>query len=271
LAVVTTAEWTSPKSVALQETANAADVVSMAEATQTPDGLGVRMAEELGAEPSEDPSTITTGSEHSTYQLGGSELTVAPRSRVQYRGSDAEGWLVVVEDGSVRCEVTPRQGRPDFVVHVGTVEVRVVGTRFEVAYIEGQASVAVVEGEVLVLDGGRRTELTAGQEWSTTKPSHASSDRDLTRKPSPSSTSAREDYELAASLESSEPSRALSIYRRLSQSGGPWAANALYARARLLKEGGRNAEAHELLNRYLKLYPRGTNSADARRLLKHQH
>lgn len=212
---------------------------------------------------------ITTGQEPATYELGGSELLVAPESRLLYRGSDTEGWLVVVESGRVECEVAPRHGRPDFVVRAGTAEVRVIGTRFEVAYEEGQTSVSVDEGKVLVLDGGRQTVLRTGETWSATKVGQAvpaQGHGGAARHGAPSA-SARQDYELAASLESSDPARALSIYRRLSTSKGSWSANALYAQARLLKESGRHAEAKALLSRYLKLYPRGTNAADARRLL----
>jgi hypothetical protein len=271
LAVATATDFLSPGELpGAHPTRSAEDRAASVASAPAHDARSVRIGvTESEDEQPEDQPVITTGSESSTFALGSSELIVAPRSRVQYRGSDADGWVVVVETGRVACEVAPRRGRPDFVVHAGTVEVRVVGTRFDVAYHEGQASVSVDEGKVLVFDSGQQTVLLSGQTWPTRDSSDASSDEqsnDVARRRA-SSTAAREDYELAARLESSEPARALSIYRTLSNSRGPWAANALYAQARLLKEGGRDGEAKKLLSRYLKLYPRGANAADARRLL----
>ncbi len=245
----------------------ATDPVTQAPMQRSPHAADLHAGEHL-----EQPSVVTTGPAEATYQLGSSELTVAPRSKVRYHGSDADGWLVVVESGSIHCEVAPRLTQPDFVVRAGTTEVRVVGTRFDVAYQEGQASVSVDEGRVLVFDGGQHSALRAGQNWPATKATDPALNGEVHTAPRPkrgaSSHSARSTFELAASLETSDPERAESVYRRLSRSGGPWAANALYAQARLLKDGGRDAEADQLLSRYLKQYPRGTNAADARRLLR---
>lgn len=274
LAVVSATGLFTPESqepVAVHQPRSAGNVVTGVAPSRALQEPAVTVpAGEPAEEQSRDLSVITTRSEPVTHELGGSELIVAARSRVRYGGTDADGWLVVVETGSVECEVAPRQGRPDFVVRAGTAEVRVVGTRFEVAYRGGQASVSVSQGKVLVFDSGQQTMLLAGQKWPETELEQTAADvgeADVAPRRGGSSATAREDYELAESLESAEPARALSIYRRLSNSRGAWAANALYAEARLLKEGGRDTEAKKLLSRYLKLYPRGPNSADARRLL----
>ncbi len=242
-----------------------------ARSTTASAGDSVRVAEVAPAERPYNLVVVDTRSEAIVRELSGSRLTITPHSRVSYRGDDAHGWLVVVEEGLVRCEVAPRRGRPDFVVRAGSTEVRVVGTQFEVAYRQGQAFVSVDEGEVQVLDDGRKETLLAGEQWPLVAsfeslPKAADPSRPAPKRPV---RSPREDFELATSLEASDPGRALGIYRRLSHSGGPWAANALYAQARLLKVSGRDAEAQRLLSLYLQRYPEGTNAADAQRLLKH--
>lgn len=85
--------------------------------------------------------------------------------------------------------------------------------------------------------------------------------------PAPAAPSARERFAHAAALEASEPALALALYAELERAGGPWAATALYARARLLVERGRRADADVALARYLALYPAGPNADDVRALL----
>jgi TolA-binding protein len=58
------------------------------------------------------------------------------------------------------------------------------------------------------------------------------------------------------------------LYATIEAEGGPWAPTALFARARLLAEQGRTAEARAALSRYLERYPRGPNADDARALLQ---
>jgi outer membrane biosynthesis protein TonB len=75
-------------------------------------------------------------------------------------------------------------------------------------------------------------------------------------------------YERAASLESSDPSGAIAIYDDLARGGGAWAANALFAQARLEVELGHLERARRLLESYITRYPRGANAEDARQLLR---
>ena len=74
-------------------------------------------------------------------------------------------------------------------------------------------------------------------------------------------------YEQAARLEASEPTAAIAIYRELARGKSAWAANALFAQARLELDRGRTREAVLLLRAYLRRYPGGNNAADARALL----
>jgi hypothetical protein len=56
-------------------------------------------------------------------------------------------------------------------------------------------------------------------------------------------------------------------YRRLAAGRGAWAANALYAAARLSLDRGDRTTASQLAHAYLARFPRGANAADARALL----
>jgi ferric-dicitrate binding protein FerR (iron transport regulator) len=79
--------------------------------------------------------------------------------------------------------------------------------------------------------------------------------------------SAQQRFERAARLEARAPRAALAIYERLSRGRGPWAQNALYARARLELEGGNLQRAESLLRRYEQRYPQGLNARDVEALL----
>jgi hypothetical protein len=78
---------------------------------------------------------------------------------------------------------------------------------------------------------------------------------------------AQQRFERAARLEAKDPAAALSIYAQLARGNGPWAANALYAQARLELERGRPQRAEPLFLRYLDRYPQGLNAADVRKQL----
>jgi hypothetical protein len=79
--------------------------------------------------------------------------------------------------------------------------------------------------------------------------------------------SARDRYAAASKLEAKDPNRAVALYLELAREGGGWAANALYAAGRLELERGRRAHARQLLDQYLRQFPRGPNAEDARLLL----
>jgi hypothetical protein len=85
--------------------------------------------------------------------------------------------------------------------------------------------------------------------------------------PLPAPPSLQRRFETAASLEVRDPEAALRIYAELSTGGDAWAANALFASARLEAERERQDRARALLETYLRRFPRGANAADARALL----
>jgi hypothetical protein len=111
------------------------------------------------------PSHIETGADHSRVALGEAAIDVGPHSGVVVTGNDAQGLLLVLERGEVDCEVTPRNGRPPFVVQSGAVRVRVVGTRFHVGRKDDGSEVSVSHGTVEVTKGDAVVTLHAGERW----------------------------------------------------------------------------------------------------------
>jgi hypothetical protein len=202
--------------------------------------------------------------------LGEALITLAAHSDVNVAGSDAEGWLVRLEAGQVDCKVAPRHGRPPFVVQAGVTKVSVVGTRFTVARTGAQARVSVSEGHVQVDSDEGHVLLGPGESWPSVEPAPAEADD--TDEPHGKASSvvphAQQRFERAARLEAKDPVAALSIYKQLARANGPWAANALYAQARLELERGRPQRAEPLLQRYLVRHPQGLNVADVRKLLE---
>lgn len=205
---------------------------------------------------------IVTSSAETHTTLGEAALTLSANSDVRVRGSDERGWLVELERGEVQCEVAPRHGRPAFVVQAGETRVRVVGTRFSVAREGDGATVSVREGQVQVESGKAQVLLGPGERW----PPAGTQPKARASKQSPESARAR--FERAARLEPSQPEKALRLYADLVKTRGPWAANALYAQARLESERGNRERARALLQRYLARYPKGVNAPDVRALLE---
>jgi quercetin dioxygenase-like cupin family protein len=243
-----------------------------------------------GAGAAFEPSRIVTADSPARLTLGHAAITVAPQSSLWIRGAESRGVQVMLESGRVDCAVPPRRDRSAFVVQAGDVRVEVVGTRFSVERHGGEVSVQVSKGVVTVYHDGERIELGAGQSWpaapgaagasdasestdaayegrgATAGQDRASNSRGASRARARAS-AARELYERAAGLEASEPDKARAIYDEIIGLGGPWAANALFAQARLELDLGDRARASALLRTYLQRYPEGANAADARELL----
>lgn len=235
---------------------------------------------------------VVTGEAPSHYTVGDAELEVAPQSAIFIDTDARRGVRVILERGRVDFAVAPRQGRAPLSVLAGDVRVEVAGTVFSVTRVGDGARVEVREGQVRVLSGGRIAVVEAGEAWpveeasargpaEADEPRPRSRRRARTRDEGPddaraaraarevgaAALTARERFERAARLEASDPDAAAAIYSALSREGGPWAAPALYAQARLAVERGHAAAAERLLRRYLELHPDGANAADARELL----
>jgi hypothetical protein len=249
----------------------------------------------------EHASRITTGANASHVALPGLTVDVEPESTVLIGGATERGQLLVVDRGSIYCNVAQRPLHSPVIIQAGTVQVRVVGTRFRVMRIGESARVAVDHGVVEVTMGARTSRVTAGQEW--TSAAAASAPRPLSSEPSeelvspdspagavsgrhaparqklappaaPSSgradaamASTQARFEQAARLERSDPARALALYASVQRGADSWAQHALFAQGRLQAARGNKAEARRLLQQYVTRFPQGANGDDARLLL----
>jgi hypothetical protein len=113
----------------------------------------------------ESPSRITTGASASHLALPGLALDVAPQSAVVVGSETPQGLLIVLDQGSIVCDVAPRSGKSPLIVQAGATRVRVVGTRFSVTRSGEAARVKVDEGIVEVLAAGGRWRVAAGEDW----------------------------------------------------------------------------------------------------------
>jgi transmembrane sensor len=237
-------------------------------------------------------SSIVTGVTPSHVALPGLSLDVQPESSVVVGGAPDKAMLIVVDRGSVLCDVAPRAKDSPLVVQAGAVRVRVVGTRFSVSRVDESARVTVDHGTVEVSVAGRSWRVTAGQVWSggalTKADAAARAPVQLPPLPSAvvesagppqtqapraraevkSATSPQAQFEEAARLERTDPAQASALYRTLAAGSGSWAQNALFASGRLEATRGNRAEAQRLLEQYLTRFPKGANADDARAVLE---
>jgi hypothetical protein len=217
------------------------------------------------AEPIATTSTrVETRTGESGGELGDVRIEVAPETAYTAVGSDSTGWVVVLERGEITCDVPPREGRPPFVVRAGDAHVEVVGTRFIVSYDGVASRVSVERGTVRVRHGDRSSLVGAGERW----PAPVVVIPAPPVEPEVEERSPSRRFAEASRLETAAPARADRIYAELSEGTGPWAANALFARARLAADRGHDRRARTLAQSYLRRFPRGPNATDARRLLE---
>jgi hypothetical protein len=113
----------------------------------------------------EHPSRITTGKSSSHLALPGLALEVQPESAVVVGAETPQGLLIVLDGGSITCQVAPRQRDAPLIVQAGGVRVQVVGTRFSVTRLGESARVQVYEGVVEVRSQGHSLRVGAGEEW----------------------------------------------------------------------------------------------------------
>ncbi len=238
------------------------------------------------------PTRVETAAIGSHVEFGESTVDVGPESAVRLTGDDARGVFVILDNGRVECDVTPRRGRPPFVVQAGGVEVRVIGTHFVVTRSGPATTVDVQRGQVEVMSGSDRALVGAGEHWpplptlpdvpvTASQPATAAAPRALdgnsgrspaadsrpTAAAAPPALTLRGRYEAASKLEAQQPDAALALYRDLVRQGGAWGQNALFAEGRLEADRGNRGEASRLLLEYLARYPAGANANDARELL----
>ncbi len=141
-------------------------------------GVGAAVLVERGPDPSsvwENAALESAGDSISVKLEDSSRIELAAQSRIELAESKADAVKLRLRRGSVRCDVTHREGRRFSVEALG-VEVRVVGTLFNVAIAEGErrVDVSVERGsvEVRALDEtGPYRRISAGERWSVDLPS----------------------------------------------------------------------------------------------------
>ncbi len=235
-------------------------------------------------------TTIETRDAPSHVQITGATLDVEAHTGARVDSSAERGVLVALDHGAVEFDVTPRAGRPPFVVRAGDVDVRVVGTHFRVDREDSITHVRVDKGVVEVVTSGKTVRVAAGASWPETASTTAAVSTEIEPPPMasvvkprsdfaiPTTTttiatamavpqpSARERYDRALTLEATRPDEARAIYRELAAGSDSWAMNALYAEARLDLERGNKTSARALFAEYVRRYPSGPNANDAREL-----
>jgi FecR protein len=107
-------------------------------------------------------STTTSGSR---IAIAGATLEVAPQSAVSFGGGRDGAVVVVLDRGTVTCEVAPRAKRAPFVVEAGATRVTVIGTRFSVHRVGEHATVSVERGLVEVADMNFTELVHAGESY----------------------------------------------------------------------------------------------------------
>jgi hypothetical protein len=110
-------------------------------------------------------SHITTGPKASHLALAGLALDVEPHSEVVVGAETSQGLLIVLDRGSIVCEVAARSSDKPLIVQAGAARVRVLGTRFSVVRNGEAAQVKVEHGAVEVSSSGKKWRVQAGQEW----------------------------------------------------------------------------------------------------------
>jgi TolA-binding protein len=154
--------WLAP--VLLAGAVAAAGVVTAISLDRAPDAASVW----------ENAALETKGDSLSVRLEDSSRIELAAESRVELSESAPDAVRLRLRRGSVRCDVTHREGRRFSVEALG-IEVRVIGTLFSVAIGAGerQVEVAVERGSVEVRsldDAGAYRRISAGERWSVALP-----------------------------------------------------------------------------------------------------
>ena len=239
---------------------------------------------EVPATVSGEPSTVVTpvgGS--SRFTVGDAIIDAGGDTSIEVRKS-GDGVTLVLQRGTIDCDVAPREGRPPFRVIGGNVHVEVVGTRFAVTRAGDGARVDVTRGKVHVRGPQGERFLTAGETWTpaaitaaVAPPVPADQDR---RNPSESAPlpppppgvaavpipdgarrpTTREAFAAAQRLEVNEPQRAAKAYRVIANGRDAWAALALYSLAEL--HAGDVATSLRELDELARRFPNAANTED---------
>jgi len=165
---------------------------------------------------------------------------------LRQRVSAGETWAFEFESASESAFETESESESETASESGSGSETESETETET---ETESASASESGRILAADEAR-----AGRE-------------SLRPRPSAHGGSARERFERAVRVQLTDPRQAVALLSALEREGGPWAANALFARGQLERSRGRLSEARALFERYLRRHPGGLNAPDARAML----
>lgn len=232
------------------------------------------------------PARFEAGATPSAVTYGDVYLTLEPHSAV-LMSRDPSAPVAILDAGAAWFSVAPRAGKAPFAVLAGDVTVRVVGTRFRVARSAVTVAVNVEHGVVEVAYRGDQITLAAGDTWSSVPGQHTAGSARADGAPPDAATAAppppdasapapkpprideRARFEALAALEVADPRAAIAGYLALARGTSAWSQLALFAAARLAADR-QDPRATQLLETYLRRFPRGANADDARELLGHR-
>jgi transmembrane sensor len=226
------------------------------------------------------PSVLNTKAGETVARVlpGGAEVVLADDATLALDRGEAP----VVQRGRVGFHVPHQAPGHRFAVRAGRVEVRVVGTRFEVTRGRDGVTVAVSEGVVEVwtpIDAAPRlaARLHAGERWREAPdeaPAVAPADPHAQVAPVTSPRRERRRVSRTAaivgpaerSLESARaasPTGALGLYRRLADGTGATAENALYELGEIYRDRlGQPQRGLEIWREYRRRFPHGLLRAE---------
>lgn len=230
------------------------------------------------------PGTLPGEDDTSVLRLAdGSTAAFERGAEVEVVVQDASLTRLRQGEGLVRYEVSRNASR-DFVVAAGDVQVRVIGTAFEVAHEAGRVRVAVERGEVEVDDGSRAVSLFAGDvlevpaflgDTQTGGTSDLSDDAEPAVEPvrtaraadTPSRPTVRELMRRADEARAAgDLGRASDLLREIvaAKPGRDRSTTALFTLGRVERSRGRHAEAARAFQRCWKRAPQGPLAEDSR-------
>ena len=189
----------------------------------------------------------------------GSQVALAPRAQVRVRSNKPKVIELELQSGRARFDVRHDTGRR-FAVQIGGAEVRVLGTRFELArsertngtFVQVTVREGVVEVEVTRAAQREVTRIHANESWSTIFPS-------AVPEPVPAPV-----HDL--SVDTAEPEASISRPRKPARPAAATSDDAdpasdLFTQATLARRAGRMREAADSYGELLERYPSDARSA----------
>lgn len=204
-------------------------------------------------------TVIESASTPTTVTLrDGSTLALDAQTRLRLLRDEAQDVDVEIASGKANFDVTHVNGRA-FRVHAGLVQVKVIGTRFEVArtprkegtHIQVAVSRGVVEVQRLDATGGVRR-LNAGETWSALIPSQGVLQPEVPASDNTTTTTTKTAAGTAVALGSATASKTVEAHAAVAQPAVQQAQPDLFAPtgdARSAREDKRNARASATTSR----------------------